>query len=89
MLVEKVKQQVIALEGWTPEQLQRITAPTLVIFGEADIVTPEHAVALFRQIPHAHLAILPLRDHLTLGTRPAWLLAMLEEFLAAPMPEAG
>jgi pimeloyl-ACP methyl ester carboxylesterase len=89
VLVEKVKQQVIALEGWTPEQLQGITAPTLVSFGEADIVTPEHAVALFRQMPHAHLAILPLRDHLTLGTRPEWLLAMLEEFLAAPMPEAG
>jgi pimeloyl-ACP methyl ester carboxylesterase len=89
VLVEKVKQQVIALEGWTPEQLQGITAPTLVIFGEADIVTPEHAVDLFRQIPNAHLAILPMRDHLTLGTRPEWLLSMLEEFLAAPMPEAG
>jgi hypothetical protein len=30
-----------------------------------------------------------MRDHLTLGTRPEWLLAMLEEFLAAPMPELG
>jgi pimeloyl-ACP methyl ester carboxylesterase len=89
VLVEKIKQQVIALKGWTPEQLQGITVPTLMIFGEADVVTPERAVALFRQFPNAHLAVLPMRDHLTLGTRPEWLLAMLEEFLAAPMPEAG
>jgi pimeloyl-ACP methyl ester carboxylesterase len=89
VLVEKIKQQVIALEGWTPEQLQGITAPTLVIFGDADVVTPEHAVKLFRQIPNAHLAVLPMRDHLELGTRPEWLFAMLEEFYAAPMPDAG
>ena len=89
VLVEKIKQQVIALEGWTPEQLQGIAAPTLVIFGDADIVSPEHAVELFRQFPHAHLAVLPMRDHLALGMRPEWLLSMLEEFFAAPMPEAG
>jgi pimeloyl-ACP methyl ester carboxylesterase len=89
ILVEKIKQQVKALKGWTPEQLQGIAAPTLVIFGDADIVSPEHAVELFRQIPNAHLAVLPMRDHLTLGTRPEWLLPMLEEFFAAPMPEAG
>ena len=89
VLVEKIKQQVIALKGWTPEQLQGIGAPSLVIFGDADIVMPERAVELFRQIPHAHLAVLPMRDHLELGTRPECLLAMLEEFYAAPMPEAG
>jgi pimeloyl-ACP methyl ester carboxylesterase len=89
ILVEKIKQQVIALEGWTPEQLQGIAAPMLVIFGDADIVSPEHAVELFRQIPNAHLAVLPMRDHLALGTRPEWLLSMLEEFYAASMPEEG
>jgi pimeloyl-ACP methyl ester carboxylesterase len=88
VLVEKVKQQVIALEGWTPEQLQAIAAPTLVIIGDADVVTPEHALQIVRLIPHANLAVLPLRDHIQLGTQPEWLLAMLEEFFAAPMPEA-
>ena len=87
VLVEKVKQQVIALEGWTPEQLQAIAAPTLVIIGDADIVAPEQAAAVFRHIPTAHLAVLPMRDHMTLGLRPEWLLSMLEEFFAAPMPE--
>jgi pimeloyl-ACP methyl ester carboxylesterase len=89
VLVEKVQQQVIALEGWTPEQLAGISAPTLFIVGDADIISPERAVARYRQLPTAHLAVLPMRDHLQLGTRPEWMLAMLEEFYAAPMPEAG
>ena len=89
VLVEKVRQQVIALEGWTPEQLRGITAPTLVVIGDEDIVTPEHALEIVRLIPNAHLAVLPMRDHIELGTRPEWQLAMLEEFFAAPMPEAG
>jgi pimeloyl-ACP methyl ester carboxylesterase len=88
VLVEKVRQQVVALEGWTPEQLQGLTAPTLVIIGDEDIVTPEHALDIVRLIPNAHLAVLPMRDHLELGTRPEWQLAMLEEFFPAPMPEA-
>ena len=89
VLVEKIKQKVITLEGWTPEQLGGIAAPTLMIVGDEDIITPERAAERFRQIPNAHLAVLPMRDHLELGTRPEWLLAMLEEFFAAPMPEAG
>ena len=88
VLVEKVKRQVIALAGWTPAQLRSIAAPALVIVADADHIGPEHAVEVFRHIPHAHLAVLPMRDHFGLATRPEWL-PMLEEFFAAPMPEAG
>jgi pimeloyl-ACP methyl ester carboxylesterase len=80
---------VIALRGGTSEQLRGIGAPTLVIIGGADIVRPEHAVEYSRHIPHAHLAVLPMRDHFQLTTRPEWTLSMPEEFFAAPMPEAG
>ena len=89
VLVAKIRQQVVELKGWTPEQLRGIAAPTLVVIGDADIVRPEHALELVRLIPQAHLAVLPMRDHLEFGTRPEWLLAMLEEFFAAPMPAAG
>ena len=51
VLVEKVKQQVIALEGWTPAQLQSIASPTLVIIADADVVTPEHALEMVRPDP--------------------------------------
>jgi hypothetical protein len=45
-------------------------------------------VSHVRQIPNAHLAVLPMRDHIQLGTQPEWMLAMLEEFYAASLPEA-
>ena len=88
VLVEKIRQQVVALEGWTPEQLQGITAQALVIIGDADIVTPDHALEIVRQIPSAHLAVLPMRDHVQLGTQPDLMLAMLAEFFAASTPAA-
>lgn len=89
VLVEKVREQVIALEGWTPEQLGGISAPMLAAIGDGDIVTPEHALELVRLVPGSHLAVLPMRDHFSLVMQPDPLLAMLAEFLAAPQPEAG
>lgn len=36
-----------------------VTAPVLIISGDRDVPTTEHAVELSRQLPHARLAILP------------------------------
>ena len=88
-LVAKIRRQVVKLVGWSPADLASITAPTLVIIGDADIVTPEHALDVTRTIPHAHLAVLPRRDHIELATKPEWMLAMIEEFLDAPLPESA
>ena len=66
------------------ETLRAITAPTLVVCGDADVVRPEHAVALTRLLPHARLAVLPGTDHAILDTRAEWLVPMIAEFLDAP-----
>jgi hypothetical protein len=50
---------------------------------------PEHAVDLFRLLPHARLAVLPGTDHMALMTRSAWLAPMVSEFLDAAMPNIG
>lgn len=43
-----------------PDELIRtITAPSLVMIGDKDIITPEHAIELQRLLPHASLAIIP------------------------------
>jgi len=47
-----------------PDELRSITAPTLVVCGDSDVMRPEHAVQEFRLLPHAQLAILPLTDHM-------------------------
>ncbi|WP_057937960.1 alpha/beta fold hydrolase [Algoriphagus resistens] len=40
-------------------QLESIKAPTLIIIGDKDVITPEHALELHRQIANAELAIIP------------------------------
>ena len=53
----------IAEPSFTREELQSIRAPTLIIVGDGDIVTPEHAVEMFRTIPGAQLCVVPHAGH--------------------------
>jgi pimeloyl-ACP methyl ester carboxylesterase len=71
------------------EAIRGITVPALVIVGDADVMRPEHAVDLFRLLPHARLAVLPGTDHIALMARSAWLAPMVNEFLDAAMPNIG
>jgi pimeloyl-ACP methyl ester carboxylesterase len=41
------------------KDINAITAPALIICGDNDVVRPEHAVEMYRQMQHAKLAILP------------------------------
>lgn len=41
------------------EQIRSIKAPALIIIGDKDVITPEHALELHRQITNSELAIIP------------------------------
>jgi|SRR5687768_13124687 len=41
------------------EQINSIKAPALIIIGDKDVITPEHALELHRQITNSQLAIIP------------------------------
>jgi len=41
------------------EQLEAITAPALIIIGDKDVITPEHALELHRKLSNSELAIIP------------------------------
>lgn len=41
------------------ELIQSIQAQTLIIIGDKDIITPEHAIVMHRQIVNSELAIIP------------------------------
>jgi pimeloyl-ACP methyl ester carboxylesterase len=41
------------------EQIKSIGVPTLIIIGDKDVITPEHALELHRQINGSELAIIP------------------------------
>lgn len=49
--------------NFTREEMQSIKVPTLIIVGDDDIVTPEHAVEMFRTIPGAQLCVVPHAGH--------------------------
>ena len=80
------------------EAVRAITAPTLLIIGDSDLVRPEHAVEMFRLLgggvfgdtpaglPDSQLAILPGTSHVSLVNRSELLVPMITSFLDAPMP---
>ena len=41
------------------EQIKAITVPTLIIIADKDVITPEHALELHRQIANSEFAIIP------------------------------
>ena len=69
------------LQGWSDEQLAGITAPTLLVIGDHDFTTVEHAAVMLRLIPGSQLAVLPGTTHMQVTRRPELLLPMLARFL--------
>ena len=78
----------------TPQAISAIEIPILLIIGDSDIITPEHAVATFRLLgggvlgdlvpmPAAQLAVLPGTSHIGLTKRADMLMTMIPPFLDA------
>jgi len=97
-LVLKVQDLTRSATDLPVETIRGIPAPTMVIVGDADIITPEHAVELFRlrgggvpgdfvPMPPTQLAVLPGTSHMMLIARTEWLGSMIPAFLDAPMSE--
>lgn len=77
----KSVQRMLNFKGWTPQEIQSIKAPVLVIMGDRDVASPEHAVQLFRLLPNAQLAIVPDTDHMMIVKRSDWVVPMVKAFL--------
>lgn len=59
IMFERDRDRMIAFKDWSDEQIQSITAPTLLLNGDKDVMTVENAVEMYRLIPNCQLAILP------------------------------
>jgi pimeloyl-ACP methyl ester carboxylesterase len=73
---------VRAEENWSPADLARVAAPTLVVIGDHDFVRVDHAVAMTDAIPDAGLAVLPRTKHTEVVGRVGIVAPLLEDFLA-------
>lgn len=97
-LVEKL----IALEkqpmAWEQE-VKKIETPVLIVSGDADVMTLEHSVALFRllgggvmgdmgkPLAASRLAVLPATSHTAVITQSDLLVALIEPFLRGETPK--
>ena len=97
-LVAKMNRLDMTPFEWSPEAIQAIAAPTLIVIGDSDGTRPEHAVELFRLrgggvfgdlagLPASQLAILPGTSHVGMLDRADLLLAMVPPFLDTPLPQ--
>jgi len=94
--------KLIALEkepmAWE-QDVRALKTPVLLIAGDADVVTLEHAVAMFRllgggimgdmgkPLPASRLAILPATSHTAVIMQPDLLYAFIEPFLKGVTPK--
>ena len=56
---DKDRERMLHFKDWSDKDLSSIKAPTLLITGDHDIATPEHAVKMSQIIPNAELMIIP------------------------------
>lgn len=58
-MFNKDVQKMKNFKGWSDEQMRSITTPVLIVNGDQDVGSAEHAVEMHRVIPGSQLAILP------------------------------
>lgn len=87
--------RMINFRDWTDQDLHSIKAAALIVIGDQDVVKPEHAVEMARQIPVSRLTILPgghgsyMGEILSAGLvskMPQVFVDIVREFLAEPIP---
>ena len=81
VVVAKFKELVATQPTISVEQLGGITACTLVVVGDDDIVTLDHTVSLFRAIPNSELAVVPGTSHFAAMEKPELVNRLVLDFL--------
>lgn len=103
--VEKMKQLNIDDQDISDDQMRAISAPTMVMVGDADGVTLAHAVAMFtlrgggdedaaatgmlQKVPAARLVVLPATSHIGISAQSELLVPMVTAFLDDVAPPAA
>jgi pimeloyl-ACP methyl ester carboxylesterase len=56
---DKDAKRMVDFKDIPDEKINSIKAPTLIIIGDKDVITPEHAIEMHRLIANSELAIIP------------------------------
>jgi pimeloyl-ACP methyl ester carboxylesterase len=69
-----------------PDDLGRVTTPTLVLVGDDDIIELAHTVMLFEALPAGQLAVVPRTSHMVPMEAPQEVAHLVRDFLSADVP---
>jgi pimeloyl-ACP methyl ester carboxylesterase len=81
VVFEKIASMMASEPHIDPAELGRIASPTLVVVGDDDMVSLEHAASLYRAVPGAELAVVPGTSHALPMEKPALFNEMVLDFL--------
>jgi pimeloyl-ACP methyl ester carboxylesterase len=62
-LVAKLMQRLNGFQDWTDAEIGSVRAPALIMVGDADVITVEHAARMSHLLPHAQLVVFPGATH--------------------------
>jgi pimeloyl-ACP methyl ester carboxylesterase len=92
--VKKLMHRLINFKNIPGEDMAKIIVPALIIAGDKDAITPEHAVEMYRALPNSSLVILPGGHGEYIGEAtsfkegsplPGYTAQLIEDFLDAPV----
>jgi pimeloyl-ACP methyl ester carboxylesterase len=87
VMVRKVAQMTATEPTLAQSALSGIASRTLLMFGDDDILSMEHIVAMYEGIPDCELAVVPGTSHFLLQEKPAICNAIIVDFLTKePVP---
>jgi pimeloyl-ACP methyl ester carboxylesterase len=81
VVADKMARMHMVEPALTSEDLARVRSRTLVMIGDDDEVTLEHAAAMYRGIPGAELAVVPGTSHGLMVEKPAVVNQLMVDFL--------
>jgi len=90
----KDRDRMVQFRDWSDDELRLIKAPTFLICGDHDVITPEHTVKMSQLIPNAQLMIVPGTHGSFIGEVcsveegskiPEMTVSIINEFLHKPM----
>ncbi len=80
----KVAQMMIDEPHIQPSALEAITAPTLVLASDHDLIRDEHTLEIYHHIPNSQLCIFPNATHMVPFDDPELFDATVERFFETP-----
>lgn len=88
VMFAKDAKRMVNFKDIPDEKIKSINAATLIIIGDKDVITPEHAIEMYRLIANSELAIIPSRHGEYIGEVTTLKSDFKESDLVVPMIES-